>query len=273
MQNDILNYFGRSHAQYLHAKGELGTNVLIQMLNSQPEEKILELGFGTGTTLVQLSSCNKKTKFYGVESSILMLNKAKARLRFCLLGDLVSLSFMKNKNHIPFESNSFDKIYLESVLAIQEGNNLQYLLEEIRRVLKPDGILIMNETLWLDSTNLDEIIHINKLSKNAFGIIQSNSEYPYLNNWTELLNKFNFECELTTILDDVKDEIKSEFRTLHKIASFTYTAIGKIRARLNQELRKENGLYKMNMKKINPENKPLMRGIIIKARKKKLLTL
>ena len=269
MENKILNYFGKAHTQYIHSRGKIGTQVLIQVLNCEPKEEILEIGFGTGATLVQLLSSNKKTKFYGLEISQLMYKKAKARLRFSLIGESVKLSLMNHRTQLPFSTDSFDKIFLESVLAIQEDDDLEVLLKEIQRVLRPNGILIMNETIWLDSTNLDEILHINELCKRFFGIIQSTSHYPFLKDWKELLANLNFECESITKLDDVEDDLKSEFRFPYQMLSFAFTSIGKIRSALNRSMRKEKKIYFQKMNQILPENKRLMEGIIIKAINKK----
>ena len=269
MQNEILNYFGKAHAQYIHARGKIGTKVLIRTLNCQPKEEVLEIGFGTGATLAQLFSNNKKTKFYGTELSILMYKKAKARLRFCLIGESVKLSLMEHKTHIPFGTSSFDKIFLESVLGIQEGNDLQTLLKEIQRVLRPNGLLVMNETIWLDSTSLDEILSINELCKRDFGIIQSSSHYSHLKDWIDMLTNQNFECESVIKLDEIKDDIKSDFRFPYQLLSLAFTTIGKIRSSLSRSMRKEKEIYSRKMKQIIPDNKLLMEGIIIKARNKK----
>ena len=265
MQNEILNFFGRIHAQYIHARGEQGTRVLIQSLNCQPEEEILEIGCGTGTTLIQLFSNNKKTKFYGIDLSPLMLKKAKSRLRFCMTGDLVKLGLMQNRTKIPFESNSFDKIYLESVLGIQEGDDLKDLLMEIRRVLRANGTLLMNETIWLDSTPPEKILHINEFCKRSFGIVQCTSHYPYLKDWKVLLASMNFNCESIIVLDDVKNDLKSEFKFPYGLLSFLYTASGKIKSNLIPSLRSEKKEFYLKMKLILPDNTPIMGGVLIKA--------
>ncbi|MGB5529863.1 MAG: class I SAM-dependent methyltransferase [Ignavibacteriaceae bacterium] len=269
MQNEILNYFSKTHAQYIHAKGEIGTRVLIQTLNCQSNEDVLEIGFGTGTTLTQIYSNNKKTRFYGLEQSPLMYKKAKARLRFSLIGESIKLGLMEQKDRIPFPTNSFDKIFLESVLGIQEDDDLQVLLGEIGRVLKPNGILVMNETIWLNSTNMNEILYINDFCKRSFGIIQSSSDYPYLRNWIDLLARLNFECESVIKLDEVKEVFKSEFRFPYRLLSLTFTALGKIKSNLSSSMIKERKSYSQKEKQINPGNKPLMEGIIIKAVNKK----
>jgi len=269
MRNEILNYFSRTHAQYIHARGEIGTRVLIQILNCQPNENVLEIGFGTGTTLLHIYSNNKKTKFYGLEQSSLMYKKAKARLNFSLIGKSIKLGLMEQKNKISFPANSFDKIYLESVLGIQEGDDFVNLLIEISRVLKPSGILVMNETIWLNTTSVDELLHVNNFCKPSFGVVQCNSEYPYVQNWIDLLTRLNFRCESIIRLDEVKDSIKSEFRFPYRLLSLIYTGIGKIKSILIPSMIKEKKNFYQKMKQINPENKPLMEGIVIKAVNKK----
>lgn len=269
MQNNILNYFGKTHAQYIHAKGEIGTSVLIKTLDCQPNEEILEIGFGTGTTLVRLFSNYKKTKFSGLEQSPLMYKKAKARLRFCLIGESVKLSLIKDDSQLPFESNSFDKIFLESVLGIQDGDNIKELLLEIQRVLKPNGLLVMNETVWLDTTVSEDIIRINDFCKRNFGIIQSSSRYPYLKDWIDLLNSLNFKCESILKLDEIKDDIEPEFQFPHNILSSAFTLTGKIKSVLNKSTKSERRDYLKKMKQIIPDNKHLMEGIIFKVRNEK----
>ena len=269
MRNQILNFLGKSHAQYIHAKGEVGTSVLIKTLDCQPNEKILELGFGTGSTLVRLFSNNKQTKFYGLELSSLMYEKAKARLSFCLVGDSVRLNLMKDKKQIPFNTNFFDKIFIESVLGIQEDDEVKNILMEMHRILKPNGLLLINETIWLDSTTPEEITRINDFCKQNFGIIQSSSNYPHLKNWIDLFTSLDFKCESIIKLDEFKDEIKSDFRFPNNFLSFTYTTLGKIKLLLSKSLWSERRGYLRKMKQIIPDNKQLMEGILFKVRNEK----
>lgn len=269
ISNEILSYFSKSHAQYIHARGAIGTRVLIRQLNCQPDEDILEVGFGTGSTLAQIYSNNKKANLYGLEQSPLMYKKAKARLKFSLIGNSIKLSLMKDKGQFPFPTNSFDKIYSESVLGIQEGDELVTLLNEIRRVLRPNGILVMNETIWLDTTSINEIIYINEFCKRSFGIILSNSDYPYLKSWMDLFDNLNFHCISVIKLDDFQGALKSEFRFPYNFLSTVFTAIGKTRASLSFSMRTEKKNYHQKTTQINPDNKLLMGGIIFKVVNKK----
>jgi ubiquinone/menaquinone biosynthesis C-methylase UbiE len=188
--NSILSYLGKVNASYLHANGRPATSALIQHLNCRPYEHILEIGHGTGATLILLKSKYRKTKFTGIDRSEIMYQKAKNRLRFCGIKDIPLLR--TNSLSIPFPNNTFDKIYLESVLGIQERNDLKSMLKEIKRVLKPHGRLVMNETIWLESTSLSRINSINQNCKSEFEIIQANSKYPYLSDWKLLIQEIGF---------------------------------------------------------------------------------
>ena len=46
MTHQILEYFGNSHASYIHARGKSSTNKMVELLEAQKNEKILEIGFG-----------------------------------------------------------------------------------------------------------------------------------------------------------------------------------------------------------------------------------
>ena len=56
MGNQILNYLGKAHSDFIHAKGKLASNKLIELLGPKSKENILEVGFGTGATLVRLAA-------------------------------------------------------------------------------------------------------------------------------------------------------------------------------------------------------------------------
>jgi ubiquinone/menaquinone biosynthesis C-methylase UbiE len=101
-------------------------------------EKILDLGCGNGRLLEILR--DKKIEYIGVDSSRKLIEIAKEKhpnFQF-LVADALSL---------PFLENSFDKVFSISVFhhIPSEELRLQFL-KEIKRILKPKGILIL--TVW-----------------------------------------------------------------------------------------------------------------------------
>lgn len=263
--SDILSLYGQTHSTFLHAKGKAATHLLIDHLQCKPGERIMELGFGTGGTLAMLAHKNKDVKFFGTEQSGLMYRKAIQRLKFSGLKRNVTLKMLNEQMVIPFDDNFFDKVYVESVLAIQETSDLKQLLNEFHRILKPEGILVMNETIWLRSTTSTEIDEINNLCKKEFGINQSNGTFPYLEDWKKLLNDSNFETQLTLKIDEQLDS--------NSLKSFIcptdiFTWIGQFKSKFKPRLRKEYKNYQQKMKSIMQpyRSRQLMEGILFKAR-------
>jgi len=101
-------------------------------------EKVLDLGCGNGRLLELLQ--DKKIEYVGVDNSQKIIEIAKEKhpnFQF-LVADALSL---------PFLENSFDKVFSISVFhhIPSEEFRLKFL-EEIKRILKPKGVLIL--TVW-----------------------------------------------------------------------------------------------------------------------------
>ena len=143
MTDQILDYFGKSHASHIHARGKVSTIKLIELLEVNGNDKILEIGFGTGATLVQIAA-RSKADIFGYETSKVMFQKALKRIRFCKMSERINITLVKKKNHFPVPDSTFDRVYCESIIAIQEDDDFLNLLLEIKRVLKPTGSFVLN---------------------------------------------------------------------------------------------------------------------------------
>ncbi|MCR9171356.1 MAG: class I SAM-dependent methyltransferase [bacterium] len=255
MAQDILSYFGSSHSDFLHAYGAKSTAFLIEQIECKPNHVVLEIGFGTGSTLVELASRFPQSRLFGLEQSPVMFETAKQRLIACELTEYVSLHLMY-EDTTPFSENQFDTIYLESVLAIQSEEELKNLLGNIQFWLKPGGKLVCNETVWLPHVTRDQIHQINEKCKQRFGIIQASEEFPYAQNWIDLFESF----ELTTIQSKAFSEISVPAPFKQNPKSKNFTRKGKLRSGLNVNKRKEWTTYKQSMNEIVPKGTPLMEG-------------
>lgn len=269
MNNQILQYFGYAHADYLHAKGKQATYNLIEVMQPQQGDNILEVGFGTGATLVQMASHAKSVKLTGYELEPIMFKKGSTRIKFCGLKNKINLNLLLNKNKFPAVDNTLDKVYAESIIGIQEGDDFINLLNEIKRVLKPNGILVFNETIWLDSTSKTTAIKINEKGKQLFGIIQSNATYTHTGNWQTLLNNLGFECQLIQSVSEIKQSVSNKNLSTISLLSKLYSAIGKIKMKTNGKMRREWNAYTKEMKGLANTNQQLMDGYIFKAIVKK----
>ena len=97
--------------------------------------KILDVGCGTGDSLVYLFKHNKNLKLYGLDISENMLKIAKKKL-----GNKAILKF-GDVEKIPFKSNEFD--YVINTEAFHHFPNSNLAIKEMSRVLKKSGKLII----------------------------------------------------------------------------------------------------------------------------------
>ena len=263
MTAKLLDYFGNSHAAYIHASGKRASCKMAELLEAKEGEKILEVGFGTGASLVRMAA-QSKACFQGYELSSIMYEKALERIRFSKMSGRITIHLMEKKNHFPAADNTFNKVYCESIIAIQEGSDFNTLLLEIKRVLKPGGVLLFNETIWLDTTGKDHAKNINEQCKNAFGIIQSTHEYLHLADWKKVLTEMGFIPELVLPVSEIR-QIKEKI-SLPVISSKIYSLTGKIKT-LTPSMKREWKNYHTAIASIMKDSEKLMEGIIIRANK------
>ncbi|MEL6866679.1 MAG: class I SAM-dependent methyltransferase, partial [Bacteroidota bacterium] len=171
----ILNFYQNIHAGFLHANGEKGTAFLMDQLQLKGEERVLEIGFGTGASLVKFKSRFPGIDLMGLEASWEMMERARKRLAFCGLGGAVQLSHISEAKE--WGAAQFDLVYIESVLAILNKTDLEASLQMIWRLLKPGALLALNESIWLKDISLEEIQRINRYCEEVFGIIQCNEVF------------------------------------------------------------------------------------------------
>ncbi len=129
------------------------------------ENNVLDVGCGYGRTLNELYEIGYRN-LYGVDFSQGMIDRGKIQYPF--------LNIQKNTNDtLPYSGNSFDSVILIAVLTcIYDNESQENLLTEIKRVLKPNGVLYINDYL----INSDER-NINRYKKfeqkyNNYGVFE-----------------------------------------------------------------------------------------------------
>lgn len=110
-------------------------------LNLQPGESVLEIGFGTGNSLVDFAECvGPKGTVAGVDISPRMREIAEEKLRS---RGLLSRTVLKigDARQLPFEEASFDAAFLCFTLELLPLEDIPLALNEVERVLKRGGRL------------------------------------------------------------------------------------------------------------------------------------
>ena len=125
------------------------------------ESRILDYGCGYGRTLSELLN-NGYVNLYGVDISVSMINRGKEK---CPGLDLSVI----NSERTFFKESFFDAVILFGVLTcIPSDKEQKSLISEIKRILKPEGIVYINDFL------------INSDKRNVLRYEEAKGEdYPY----------------------------------------------------------------------------------------------
>ena len=117
------------------------TDTGLRILGVKKGECILEIGFGTGNSLVTLAQqAGESGLIVGVELSPGMIDVARKRMQ--LKGQERSAQMIQGDGTLlPFARNSFDAVFLSFTLELFSEDEIPVVLDECHRVLKPDGRL------------------------------------------------------------------------------------------------------------------------------------
>lgn len=150
----------RFNSQFAHPEGWVGRFVgmilalknrernawTISMLDLQPDDQVLEIGFGPGQAIQEVVKLTPKGFVAGIDLSDVMVEQAGKRNSAGIRSGRVLLR-QGSESPLPFEDNKFNKVF--AVNSMQFWSNPIAGLEEIRRVLKPGGrVVITIQPMW-----------------------------------------------------------------------------------------------------------------------------
>lgn len=115
---------------------------VLKMITAAHPESILDIATGTGDLAILLSKSNAK-KIVGLDLSAGMLEVGKEKVKALKLQDKIEM-IQGDSENLPFEDNTFDAVTV--AFGVRNFETLEKGLEEILRVLKPNGIFVILET-------------------------------------------------------------------------------------------------------------------------------
>jgi demethylmenaquinone methyltransferase/2-methoxy-6-polyprenyl-1,4-benzoquinol methylase len=115
----------------------------LEKLDARPGEKVLEIGFGTGHSLVSLpQSIGPTGKVYGFDLSEGMLRVAHDNLHKAGLAERLELS-RGDAVQLPCPADSLDAIFMSLTLELFDTSEIPQVLAECKRVLRSGGRIVV----------------------------------------------------------------------------------------------------------------------------------
>lgn len=166
MYRDPSDWFSKTIVRRKHY-----TMQLVKDLGLPAGSAVLDIGFGSGAYLEELASLGYRCT--GIDASEAMVEAAQARLDGRRFTD-VSL-FCGDIENLPFPDSSFDLVLSMGVLGYLL--NEQKAASEVRRILKPGGVWIVNVANGLSMSNIDFYLRERIRSMFFFNERDSGREY------------------------------------------------------------------------------------------------
>jgi len=154
---------------------------IAQEINPKKEASILDVGCGWGLLLKQLSLLDRNLKLFGIDISPEMVKVAKNNFLENLEIEIKEGSADK----LPYKDNTFD--YVTCILSFHHHPNSLRSLQEMNRVLKPGGQLIL-----LDAFK-ENIIQKIFLKYNEFIFNEKDTQHYSKAGMKELFEKAGFK--------------------------------------------------------------------------------
>jgi demethylmenaquinone methyltransferase/2-methoxy-6-polyprenyl-1,4-benzoquinol methylase len=171
------------------------------LIENQHAKKILDIATGTGDLAIMLSNTHAD-KIIGLDISSGMLEIGKKKIADRNLNDKIDMVLGDSEN-LPFEDESFDAITVG--FGVRNFENLEKGLNEIYRVLKPNGTFVVLETsqptvfpikqgfVFYSKYIIPTIGKLFSKDKNAYTYLpESAAAFPYGNEFNNILLKTGF---------------------------------------------------------------------------------
>lgn len=130
--------FGRYIGNGMARSNEYDASWTVSLLDIQPESRVLEIGFGPGVSTQFASEKASKGFVAGIDHSKIMVRTARKRNAPAIKAGRMDLK-QGDVSSLPYPDESFDTAF--SLHSIYFWENPVDCIKEMRRVLKPEGLL------------------------------------------------------------------------------------------------------------------------------------
>ncbi len=174
---------------------------VVKFVGQNNPKQILDIATGTGDFAIMLTKLNPE-KVIGLDISQGMLDMGIEKIKNKKLEGSIDM-IQGDSENMPFEDNTFDAITVG--FGVRNFENLDKGLQEIKRVLKPAGVLAILETSQPEKFPMKQLFKlyskyiiptVGKLfskDKNAYSYLpESAAAFPYGENFNNILQKNGF---------------------------------------------------------------------------------
>lgn len=127
---------GRYADWVMRRKGRASSEWVVSLLDIQPDDQVLEVGFGPGRGIQYAAEAITDGTVKGIDHSSLMVQRATNRNREAIEAGRVELQ-KASAMSLPYDDESFEKAF--SINSIQFWPSAEAGMQELYRVLKSDG--------------------------------------------------------------------------------------------------------------------------------------
>jgi len=175
--------------------------------------RVLDLGAGQGQDSRFFAEHGYDVVSTDLEESALEQSKSKLPQA---LRQKVSIQKVELREELPFDTASFDVVYAHLSIHYFDYDTTERLLEGVRRVLRPGGVL----AFFVNSVHDPEYNTGTKLEEDYFQIDKTAKRYFSVDSTRKLMWGFN-----VNVLDDQGETYKDRVKGVHNLVRFIGTLI------------------------------------------------
>ena len=168
-------FMGKKVGNKMNAVNAFMYNETVECMKLQPNDNILEIGYGNGKLFHKIFSVTDGIKISGIDYSKKMYAEACRNNKDAVAAGRLDLYF-GNSNNLSFADNSFNKIFCINVIYFWD--NPPKHLQEIKRVLKTGGLFYTTIRIKEDMLKMP-------FTKNGFTLYSAGE-------WKNILEENNF---------------------------------------------------------------------------------
>ncbi|HLC92670.1 MAG TPA: class I SAM-dependent methyltransferase [archaeon] len=163
------DYYEKAHSSRHKSQGffyETREEYMLDFMGLKGNEKIIDVGCGSGTFSRVLAEKHPKAKITGVDISEHAISFARKTAKEKNIGNLKFIS--ASISSIPVKSGSFDVAVVSHL--IEHVKNPENDLKEVNRILKPNGILILTTPNYFSLWPLAEMVFDRTMAEKNYSL-------------------------------------------------------------------------------------------------------